>query len=188
MRHFKKAGKLAKTRTAAGQDRRSKRMKETKQGALPGTAAQARQLKAWLKENGEKPGAALPALQKAQEIYGYVPREVQQLIADALHKPLTEIYGVSTFYSQFNLEPKGRNRISVCLGTACYIKGGGRIYQLLQEKLGIGDGGCTEVGRFSLDACRCLGCCGMAPVMMVNEDVYGSLTGDELDAILAKYE
>ena len=122
-------------------------MKETKQGALPGTAAQARQLKAWLKENGEKPGAALPALQKAQEIYGYVPREVQQLIADALHKPLTEIYGVSTFYSQFNLEPKGRNRISVCLGTACYIKGGGRIYQLLQEKLGIGDGGCTEDGR-----------------------------------------
>ena len=115
-------------------------------------------------------------------------REVQQLIADALHKPLTEIYGVSTFYSQFNLEPKGRNRISVCLGTACYIKGGGRIYQLLQEKLGIGDGGCTEDGRFSLDACRCLGCCGMAPVMMVNEDVYGSLTGDELDAILAKYE
>lgn len=163
-------------------------MKETKQGALPGTAAQTRQLKAWLKENGEKPGAALPALQKAQEIYGYVPREVQQLIADALHKPLTEIYGVSTFYSQFNLEPKGRNRISVCLGTACYIKGGGRIYQLLQEKLGIGDGGCTEDGRFSLDACRCLGCCGMAPVMMVNEDVYGSLTGDELDAILAKYE
>ena len=79
-------------------------------------------------------------------------------------------------------------RISVCLGTACYIKGGGRIYQLLQEKLGIGDGGCTEDGRFSLDACRCLGCCGMAPVMMVNEDVYGSLTGDELDAILAKYE
>ena len=79
MRHFKKAGKLAKTRTAAGQDRRSKRMKETKQGALPGTAAQARQLKAWLKENGEKPGAALPALQKAQEIYGYVPREVQQM-------------------------------------------------------------------------------------------------------------
>ena len=107
-------------------------MKETKQGALPGTAAQARQLKAWLKENGEKPGAALPALQKAQEIYGYVPREVQQLIADALHKPLTEIYGVSTFYSQFNLEPKGRNRISVCLGTACYIKGGGRIYRPLQ--------------------------------------------------------
>ena len=125
-------------------------MKETKQGALPGTAAQARQLKAWLKENGEKPGAALPALQKAQEIYGYVPREVQQLIADALHKPLTEIYGVSTFYSQFNLEPKGRNRISVCLGTACYIKGGGRIYQLLQEKLGLHRGRPLQLGCLPL--------------------------------------
>lgn len=163
-------------------------MKETKQGALPGRRRQARQLKAWLKENGRSRGRRCLPSRRLQEIYGYVPREVQQLIADALHKPLTEIYGVSTFYSQFNLEPKGRNRISVCLGTACYIKGGGRIYQLLQEKLGIGDGGCTEDGRFSLDACRCLGCCGMAPVMMVNEDVYGSLTGDELDAILAKYE
>ena len=88
-------------------------MKETKQGALPGTAAQARQLKAWLKENGEKPGAALPALQKAQEIYGYVPREVQQLIADALHKPLTEIYGVSTFYSSSIWNPRGAT------GSAC---------------------------------------------------------------------
>ena len=138
-------------------------------------------------ERGEAGGGAACPPEGAGDIRLY-PREVQQLIADALHKPLTEIYGVSTFYSQFNLEPKGRNRISVCLGTACYIKGGGRIYQLLQEKLGIGDGGCTEDGRFSLDACRCLGCCGMAPVMMVNEDVYGSLTGDELDAILAKYE
>ena len=84
--------------------------------------------------------------------------------------------------------PRGATGSACVWGTACYIKGGGRIYQLLQEKLGIGDGGCTEDGRFSLDACRCLGCCGMAPVMMVNEDVYGSLTGDELDAILAKYE
>ena len=117
-------------------------MKETKQGALPGTAAQARQLKAWLKENGEKPGAALPALQKAQEIYGYVPREVQQLIADALHKPLTEIYGVSTFYSQFNLEPKGRNRISVCLGAprATSRAAGGSI-SCSRRSSGIGDRG-----------------------------------------------
>ena len=153
-----------------------------------GTPEQGAALLAWLEENRDMPGVALPALQKAQEIYGYVPREVQQVIADFLHKPLTEIYGVSTFYSQFNLEPKGRNRISVCLGTACYIKGSGRIYQLLQEKLGVEDGGCTKDGKFSLDACRCLGCCGMAPVMMVNDDVYGNLTGEELDAILAKYE
>lgn len=153
-----------------------------------GTTEQAHALRNWLEENKDMPGIALPALQKAQDIYGYVPREVQQMIADFLGKPLTEIYGVATFYSQFNLEPKGRNRISVCLGTACYIKGSDKIYQLLQEKLGVKDGGCTEDGKFSLDACRCLGCCGMAPVMMVNDDVYGNLTGEELDAILAKYE
>ena len=153
-----------------------------------GTSEQGEALVDWLEVHKEMPGVALPALQKAQEIYGYVPREVQQMIADFLGKPLTEIYGISTFYSQFDLEPKGRNRISVCLGTACYIKGGNRIYQLLKEKLGVEDGGCTSDGRFSLDACRCLGCCGMAPVMMINDDVYGNLTGDELDAILAKYK
>lgn len=153
-----------------------------------GTPEQAQALLTWLEENQAMPGVALPALQTAQEIYGYVPREVQQMIADFLGRPLTEIYGISTFYSQFDLEPKGRNRISVCLGTACYIKGGNRIFQLLKEKLGVEDGGCTADGRFSLDSCRCLGCCGMAPVIMINDDVYGNLTGEELDAILAKYE
>lgn len=163
-------------------------MNEQPGTAFQDTEEQAALLTAWLEKNRDEPGAALPALQKAQEIYGYVPREIQQRIANAFGKPLTEIYGIATFYSQFSLEPKGRNRISVCLGTACYIKGSGRIYELLQEKLGIPDGGCTPDGRFSLDACRCLGCCGMAPVMMVNEDVYGNLTGDELDAILDKYQ
>ena len=91
------------------------------------------------------------------------------------------------FIPVFSLTPKGRNHINVCLGTACYVKGGNRIYELLQSKLGIQGGQCTPDGRFSLDACRCLGCCGMAPVIMINEDVYGSLTGEELDAILAKY-
>ena len=163
-------------------------MKESLHSVFHGTKEQESNLLNWLTAHKDMPGIALPALQKAQEIYGYVPREVQQIIADTLHKPLTELYGVSTFYSQFNLEPKGRNRVSICLGTACYIKGSGRIYQLLQEKLGLPDGGCSADGRFSLDACRCLGCCGMAPVMMVNDDVYGNLTGDELDAILAKYQ
>ena len=152
-----------------------------------GTKEQEEALMKVIHELKDEKGALMPILQKAQDIYGYLPIEVQKMISDELDVPMEKIYGVATFYSQFNLEPKGRNRISVCLGTACYIKGGGRIYQLLQEKLGIGDGGCTEDGRFSLDACRCLGCCGMAPVMMVNEDVYGSLTGDELDSILAKY-
>ena len=152
-----------------------------------GTKEQEEALMKVIHELKDEKGALMPILQKAQDIYGYLPIEVQKMISDELDVPMEKIYGVATFYSQFNLEPKGRNRSSVCLGTACYIKGGGRIYQLLQEKLGIGDGGCTEDGRFSLDACRCLGCCGMAPVMMVNEDVYGSLTGDELDSILAKY-
>lgn len=162
-------------------------MNEANAAVFQGTAEQAEQLRTWLEENKGNPGVALPALQKAQEIYGYVPREVQLVIANTLGKPLTEIYGISTFYSQFTLEPKGRNQISVCMGTACYIKGAERIYELLKQKLDLPNGGCTSDGKFSLDACRCLGCCGMAPVLMVNEDIYGNLTGDELDAILAKY-
>lgn len=145
------------------------------------------QLSRWLSQHKHEAGVALPALQKAQEIFGYLPEKAQRMVAKELGKSLSEIYGIATFYSMFSLAPKGRHHISVCLGTACYVKGGSRIYELLQKKLGITGGECTSDGRFSLDACRCLGCCGMAPVIMVNDDVYGSLTGDELDAILAKY-
>ena len=129
----------------------------------------------------------MPALQYAQEIYGYLPIEVQRIVAEELDMPLEEIYGVSTFYAQFSLNPKGQYKISVCLGTACYVKGSGKIYEKLQEKLGITGGECTPDGKFSLDACRCVGACGLAPVMTINDDVYGRLTGDELDEILAKY-
>lgn len=153
-----------------------------------GTEEQGTELMEWLLANKDMPGLVLPALQKAQDIYGYVPRPVQQIIADFTHKPLSEVYGVATFYSQFNLEPKGRHQISVCLGTACYIKGAGKILQLLQDMLKVNESGVTEDGRFSIDACRCLGCCGMAPVMKIGDDVYGNLTGEELQAILAKYE
>ena len=152
-----------------------------------GTPEQEGQLKAWLDENRDTPGALMPALQKAQEIYGYLPIEVQRMVAEALGKPLAEIYGVATFYSQFSLTPKGKYRISVCLGTACYVKGSGKLYEKLQEKLGIAGGECTADGKFSLDACRCVGACGLAPVLMVNDDVYGRLTVDDLDGILAKY-
>ena len=147
----------------------------------------AQQLATWIAQHKQEPGIALPALQKAQEIYGFLPEAAQRVVARELGKSLSEIYGIATFYSMFSLTPKGRNHINVCLGTACYVKGGNRIYELLQSKLGIQGGECTPDGRFSLDACRCLGCCGMAPVIMINEDVYGSLTGEELDAILAKY-
>ena len=132
-------------------------------------------------------GSLITILQKAQEIYGYLPIEVQALISDNTGIPLEKIYGVVTFYAQFSLYPKGEYTISVCLGTACYVKGSGDIYNKLQEKLGIGGGECTPDGKFSLDACRCIGACGLAPVLTVNEDVYGRLTVDDVDKIIAKY-
>lgn len=133
-------------------------------------------------------GALMPIMQKAQDIYGYLPIEVQTIISDELGIPLEKIYGVATFYSQFALNPKGRYQISVCLGTACYVKGSGEIYEKLQELLGIKGGECTADGKFSLDACRCVGACGLAPVMMINGEVYGRLTPDQLEDILAKYQ
>lgn len=143
-------------------------------------------LKVIADHKGEK-GALMPILQKAQEIYGYLPIEVQTIISDELNIPLEKIYGVVTFYSQFALNPKGKYRISVCLGTACYVKGAGDLFNKLQELLGIEDGGCTPDGKFSLESCRCIGACGLAPVLTINDDVYGKLTVEELESILAKY-
>ena len=152
-----------------------------------GTEEQKAKLMAVIKENKDVPGAVMPVLQAAQEIYGYLPYEVQKMIAEGLDVPLEKVYGVSTFYSQFALSPKGKSHISVCLGTACYVKGSGDIYNTLQEKLGISGGECTPDGKFSLDACRCIGACGLAPVLTVNEDVYGRLTVDDVDKIISKY-
>ena len=101
---------------------------------------------------------------------------------------MEEIYGVATFYSQFSLSPKGQYKISVCLGTACYVKGSGKIYEKLSQRLGIGADECTPDGKFSLEACRCIGACGLAPVLTVNDEVYGRLTEDDVDSILAKYQ
>lgn len=152
-----------------------------------GTEEQRKELLNWLGENKKMPGVAMPALQKAQEIYGYLPIEVQRIVANFLDMPLEELYGISTFYSQFTLTPKGEHKISVCLGTACYVKGSQKIYDELEEKLGIKGGECTDDGKFSLDACRCVGACGLAPIVTVNSDVYGRLAGDEIDNILSKY-
>lgn len=152
-----------------------------------GTKEQEKELMQVIEDLKDDRGSLMPILQKAQEIYGYLPIEVQTMISDALNVPLEKIYGVSTFYSQFSLYPKGRYKISVCLGTACYVKGSGDIFSKLQEKLGIQSGECTPDGKFSLDACRCIGACGLAPVMTVNDDVYGRLTVDDIDKILSKY-
>ena len=133
-------------------------------------------------------GALIPVLHEAQEIYGYLPMNVQKAVSEGLNIPLTEIYGVVTFYTQFSLEPKGKFNIQVCMGTACYVKGASNILDKLQEKLGIHVGACTEDGKFSLEACRCIGACGLAPVIMINEDVYGRLTADEVEDVLEKYK
>ncbi len=158
--------------------------------AIPftGTAEQKAELDTMLASYKGTPGALMPVLQKAQEIYGYLPIEVQKMVSDGMDIPLEEIYGVTTFYSQFTLYPKGQYTVSVCLGTACYVKGSGAIYEKLMNKLGIKAGECTPDGKFSLDACRCIGACGLAPVMTVNDDVYGRLVVDDIDNILAKYK
>ncbi len=152
-----------------------------------GTDEQKAELLKVIAEKKDDQGALMPVLQKAQDIYGYLPIEVQTMIAEEMNIPLEKVYGVVTFYSQFSLNPKGKYKISVCLGTACYVKGAGDIYDKLQEKLGIAGGECTPDGKFSLEACRCIGACGLAPVLTVNEEVYGRITADDVDDILAKY-
>ena len=152
------------------------------------TAEQEADLKRVISELKDTAGALMPILQHAQEIFGYLPIEVQTMISDETGIPLEKIYGVATFYSQFSLQPKGQYRISVCLGTACYVKGSGDIFKKLEELLGITNGECTPDGKFSLDSCRCVGACGLAPVMMINDEVYGRLTVDDVHTILAKYE
>ena len=154
-----------------------------------GTKEQENELMSWMAEHGHRPGATMEALQKAQEIYGYLPLEVQRMVSEGLDKPLAEIYGITTFYSQFALSPKGKYKINVCLGTACYVRGSGEIFETLKRELGIEDGEVTPDGKFSLEAVRCIGACGLAPVLTINEDVYGRLTGDdeELRKILGRY-
>ncbi len=151
------------------------------------TPQQAAALEKVLTELKSVKGPLMIALQKAQDIYGYLPFEVQNRIAEAFDVPLEEIYGIATFYSQFKLEKKGKYEIGVCLGTACYVKGSGDVLNKLKEKLGVEAGSTTADNKFSLVATRCIGCCGLAPVMTINEDVYGKVTVDELDKILAKY-
>lgn len=134
-----------------------------------------------------EPGALMPVLQEAQNIFGYVPQDVQQIIADGLGTTLAEVYGVATFYAQFSLEPKGQYVVGVCLGTACYVKGSQKVLDKLSEELKIPVGKTTPDGVFTLNATRCLGACGLAPVMMINDEVYGRLTPDEVPTILDKY-
>lgn len=152
-----------------------------------GTAAQAEALQKVIDANKHDKSRLMGVMQEAQGIYGYLPIEVQQMIADGMGVPLEKVYGVATFYAQFALSPKGNYNISVCLGTACYVKGSGDVFNKIQEILGIGADECTPDGRFSLTACRCIGACGLAPVLTVNDEVFGRLTADDVPDILKKY-
>jgi len=152
-----------------------------------GTAEQEKQLKELIASHKDMQGALMPVLQQAQEIYGYLPIEVQTMIAEGLGIPLEEVYGVATFYGQFTLNPKGEYQIAVCLGTACYVRGSGAVLERIEQKLNVENGGITKDGKFSLDATRCLGACGLAPVMTINGEVYGRLVPADVDRILDQY-
>lgn len=158
-------------------------------GSVPftGTPEQQEKLEALISKHKGDKSALMTVLQQSQEIYGYLPAEVQTMVAVGLDIPLEEVYGVVTFYSQFSLYPKGEYKISVCLGTACYVKGAGDVFDKMARILNVKSGECTADGKFSLDACRCIGACGLAPVLTVNEEVYGKVTVDDVDTILAKY-
>lgn len=161
----------------------------SKKATIPfkGTPEQEAKLREIIAAHKDTQGALIPVLHEAQGVYGYLPIEVQSIIAEGLGIPLAEVYGVVTFYAQFSLNPKGQYEIGVCLGTACYVKGSGDILEKFKQILGIDVGECTPDGKFSLTATRCVGACGLAPVVTVNEDVYGRLTADDVQGILDKY-
>lgn len=135
-----------------------------------------------------KPGALIPVLEQAQEVLGYLPMPAQLFVAKGLNLPVANVYGVVTFYSFFTMVPRGRHNIRVCLGTACYVRGGQKLLEKLQSVLGIDPGGCTEDKRFSLETVRCLGACGLAPVIVVDNDTHGQMKPTKLEAVLAHYK
>lgn len=145
-------------------------------------------LKDFMKEKKDEKGALMMALHESQSLFGYIPIEIQEIISEELRVPLSEIYGVVTFYSQFSLIPKGDNIINICLGTACYVKGGQEILDKLKDLLGISEGQTTPDRKFSIDATRCIGACGLAPVIAINGEVYGKLTVDDVEEIIEKYK
>lgn len=135
----------------------------------------------------DREGSLIQILHRSQEIYGYLPLEVQSFIADKLEMPLSEVSGVVTFYSFFSTKPRGQHTIRVCLGTACYVRGGKKLIESLQQKLGIDIGGTTTDGKFTFEVARCIGACGLAPAIMIDNVVYKQVTVNKLNSILAKY-
>ncbi|NLU11049.1 MAG: NADH-quinone oxidoreductase subunit NuoE [Tepidanaerobacter acetatoxydans] len=147
-----------------------------------------KQIEEMLKKYKGQKGALLQALQEAQNIMGYLPIEVQEMVAETLDITLSEVYSTITFYSFFSLKPKGKYQIRTCLGTACYVRGAEKVLDRLKTELGIDVGDTTDDGKFSLNACRCIGACGLAPAIIINDEVYGRLTPDKIPEILKKFE
>lgn len=152
-----------------------------------GTPEQEAKLREIIEKHKGQKGAAMPVLQEAQELYGYLPEQVQLIIAEGLGMSLSEVYGVVSFYSQFTLNPKGEHVVSVCMGTACYVKGAANILERVEKKLNCKAGSMTGDGKFSVAAVRCIGACGLAPVMTIGSDVYGRLVPEQVDGILDTY-
>lgn len=159
-----------------------------KESAFNGTKEQEKELKKFIEEHKNDKGPLIMIMQEAQKIYGYLPIEVQTIISKGLGIPVERVYEVATFYAQFNLEPKGKYQISVCLGTACYVKGSAKVLEAIENQLGIKSGECTADRKFSIDSCRCLGACGLAPVMRVNDEVFGNMTPDKVKKVLAEFK
>ena len=155
--------------------------------AFQGTKEQEEKLLAVIEKHAGQRGAMMPILQEAQEIYGYLPIEVQTIIAEKTGVSMEEIFGIISFYAQFKLNPDGQYVIAVCLGTACYVKGSGDIIEAISQKLNVPVGSTSPDGKYSIEATRCIGACGLAPVLTVNGEVYGKITVDDVDSILAKY-
>lgn len=146
------------------------------------------ELKEYIAQWKDTPGNLIMVLHRVQEHFGYVPRSVAFQVADLLKIPLAQVYGVLTFYHFFKLKKPGKNRIAVCLGTACYLKGGNDLIQELENILGVGLNVVTPDGQFSVEAVRCLGCCGLAPVMSVNGAMHGNLKKEDVAGIVAQYK
>ena len=156
--------------------------------AFQGTKEQEEKLLAVIEKHAGQRGAMMPILQEAQDIYGYLPIEVQTIIAEKTGVSMEEIFGLISFYAQFKLNPDGQYAIAVCLGTACYVKGSGDIIEAISQKLNVPVGSTSPDGKYSIEATRCIGACGLAPVLTVNGEVYGKITVDDVDTILAKYQ
>lgn len=147
-----------------------------------------RELETFINSLDTKKGSLISVLHKAQGIFGYLPREVQEFVADKLNESLANVYGVVSFYSYFTMVPKGEHAVAVCMGTACYVRGADKVLNEFQKQLGIKSGETSVDGKFSIDALRCVGACGIAPVVLVGEKVYKKVEPKEVKGIIEEYK